>query len=132
TRTLSSLLLSGVDMSHALAITEEVLQNIYYKKVIHDSILAIEKGIPLSNSFKENVNLYPVMVGEMIEVGEETGKLSDMLLDVASFYESEVDNKTKDLSTIIEPVLMVFIGGAVGFFAISMITPIYSVMDNIK
>jgi type IV pilus assembly protein PilC len=132
TRTLSSLLLSGVDMSHALAITEEVLQNVYYKKVIHDAVTAIEKGIPLSTGFKENTKLYPVMVGEMIEVGEETGKLSDMLLDVATFYENEVDNKTKDLSTIIEPVLMVFIGAAVGFFAISMITPIYSVMDNIK
>jgi len=132
TRTLSSLLSSGVDMSRALTITEDILQNSYYKKVVHDSILAIEKGITLSTIFKENINLYPVMVGEMIEVGEETGKLSQMLLDVAIFYESEVDNKTKNLSTIIEPVLMVFIGGAVGFFAISMISPMYSVMDNIK
>lgn len=132
TRTLSSLLMSGVDMSQALSITEEVLQNIFYKKVIHDSITSIEKGIPLSNSFKDNTHLYPVMVGEMIEVGEETGKLSTMLIDVASFYENEVDNKTKDLSVIIEPVLMVFIGIAVGFFAISMISPIYSVMNNIQ
>jgi type IV pilus assembly protein PilC len=131
-RTLSSLLVSGVDMSKALAITEEVLQNLYYKELIRNAIIAIEKGKVLSASFKENTKLYPVMMGEMIEVGEETGNLSKMLLDIAMFYESEVDNKTKDLSTIIEPVLMVFIGGAVGFFAISMITPIYSVMTNIK
>lgn len=131
-RTLSSLLSAGVDLSKALTNTEEVLQNVYYKELIHKSIIAVEKGMPLSTAFKENTQLYPVMVGEMIEVGEETGNLSKMLFDIAGFYESEVDNKTKDLSTIIEPVLMVFIGGAVGFFAISMITPIYSLMGNIE
>jgi type IV pilus assembly protein PilC len=131
-RTLSSLLASGVDVSKALAITEEVLQNVHYKELIHNSINSIEKGVALSASFKENIHLYPVMVGEMIEVGEETGNLSQMLMDIANFYETEVDNKTKNLSTIIEPVLMVFIGIAVGFFAIAMIKPMYSVMDNIQ
>lgn len=132
TRTLSSLLSSGVDVSKALSITEEVLQNVHYKELIHNSIGLIEKGVALSVSFKENTHLYPIMVGEMIEVGEETGKLSSMLMDVASFYENEVDDKTKNLSTIIEPVLMIFIGAAVGFFAIAMIKPMYSVMDNIN
>ncbi|MFA6999645.1 MAG: type II secretion system F family protein [Candidatus Paceibacterota bacterium] len=131
-RTLSSLLASGVDLSKALAITEEVLQNVHYKELIHSSINSIEKGVALSVPFKEHTNLYPVMVGEMIEVGEETGKLSAMLMDIATFYETEVDNKTKNLSVIIEPVLMVFIGVAVGFFAIAMIKPMYSVMDTIK
>ena len=130
-RTLSSLLLSGVNISNSLAITEEVLQNVHYKELIHKAIGSIEKGAVLSASFKENIFLYPVMMGEMIEVGEETGNLSKMLLDIADFYETEVDNKTKDLSTIIEPVLMLFIGTAVGIFAISMIKPMYSVMDNI-
>ena len=131
-RTLSSLLLAGVNISNALLITKEVLQNVHYKDLIEKSILSIEKGTVLSASFKENTFLYPVMMGEMVEVGEETGNLSKMLLDIASFYENEVDNKTKDLSTIIEPVLMLFIGGAVGFFAVSMISPMYSVMNNIK
>ncbi len=131
-RTISSLLSSGVDMSRALSITEEVLQNVYYKEIIRNAVNSIEKGNPLSTSFKDNVKFYPVMMGEMIEVGEETGNMSKMLLDIANFYETEVDNKTKDLSTIIEPVLMVFIGGAVGFFAVSMISPMYSVMNNIK
>jgi type IV pilus assembly protein PilC len=131
-RTLSSLLSSGVNMSRALSITEEVLQNVHYKNLIRESVASIEKGNPLAVSFKDKPLLYPVMMGEMIEVGEETGNLSKMLVDIANFYESEVDNKTKDLSTIIEPVLMVFIGGAVGFFAVSMISPMYSVMSNIK
>ncbi|MFA5773587.1 MAG: type II secretion system F family protein [Candidatus Paceibacterota bacterium] len=130
-RTMSSLLLSGVSISNSLSITEEVLQNIHYKELIHKSIASIEKGTVLSASFKENTFLYPVMMGEMIEVGEETGNLSKMLLDIANFYETEVDNKTKDLSTIIEPVLMLFIGAAVGIFAISMIKPMYSVMSDI-
>jgi type IV pilus assembly protein PilC len=130
-RTLSSLLLSGVSISNSLSITEEVLQNVHYKELVHGAIASIEKGQVLSASFKENTFLYPVMMGEMIEVGEETGNLSKMLFDIAEFYENEVDNKTKDLSTIIEPVLMLFIGGAVGLFAVSMISPMYSVMNNL-
>jgi type IV pilus assembly protein PilC len=132
TRTLASLLASGVDISRAITITKEVLQNSYYKEVLMEVEQAIQKGEPMSRVFKAHVKLYPVMVGEMMEVGEETGKLSSMLLDIALFYEGEVDAKTKDLSTIIEPILMIFIGAAVGFFAVSMLSPMYSIMDNIK
>ena len=67
----------------------------------------------------------------MIAVGEETGELGDTLLKVAVFYETEVEQKTKDMSTIVEPILMLIVGVAVGFFAISMISPIYSVVDKI-
>lgn len=132
TRTMSSLLLSGVSITRALEITKDVVQNIYYKKVLDKAKEEIEKGAPFSKAFEENSNLYPVMMTEMIEVGEETGKLSDMLLQVSTFYEGEIESKTKNLSTIIEPVLMIFIGAAVGFFAISMISPLYSILDNIN
>ena len=132
TRTLSSLLGSGVSISRAIAITKEVVQNAYYKELLEEVEAAVQKGAPISGVFKTHTQLYPVMMSEMIEVGEETGNLGTMLLDVATFYEGEVDNKTKDLSTIIEPVLMIFIGAAVGFFAVSMLSPMYSIMDSIK
>lgn len=131
TRTLSSLLSSGVDMLEAITITKDVLQNSYYKEVMVMAGDRVQKGIPLSSVFAENENIYPLLVGDMIEVGEETGKLSQMLLNVALFYENEVDEATKNMSTIIEPLLMVFIGASVGFFAVSMITPMYSVMSNV-
>ncbi len=132
TRTMASLLGSGVTISRSIAITKEVLQNVHYKEVMQHVEDVVQKGIPISTVFKVETKLYPIMVGEMIEVGEETGKLGSMLLDVALFYEGEVDAKTKDLSTIIEPVLMIFIGAAVGFFAVSMLSPMYSIMDSIK
>jgi len=132
TGTMSSLLLSGVSITRAIEITEDVVQNVYYKKILKEAKEEVEKGAPFSKVFEENPNLFPVMMSEMIQVGEETGKLSDMLLQVASFYEEEIENKTKNLSIVIEPVLMVVIGAAVGFFAISMISPLYSIMDNIK
>jgi len=132
TRTMASLLFSGVSITRSIEITSEVVQNVYYKKVLIEAIKKIERGESFSKIFELNSDLYPIMMTEMIEVGEETGKLSDMLLQVATFYENEIENKTKNLSTVIEPVLMVVIGAAVGFFAISMISPMYSVMDNIK
>ncbi|MEK7588619.1 MAG: type II secretion system F family protein [Patescibacteria group bacterium] len=130
-RTMSSLLLSGVSITRAIEITEDVVQNIYYKKILNQAKESVEKGAPFSQAFSESQGLYPVMMTEMIQVGEETGKLSDMLLQIATFYEEEVENKTKNLSTIIEPVLMVFVGVGVGFFAMSMITPLYSILDKI-
>jgi type IV pilus assembly protein PilC len=131
-RTLSSLLSSGVDVLRALSITRDVVQNYYYKEIIAEAALRVEKGTALSETFIERKDLYPILVGEMIAVGEETGQISNMLQELAEFYENEVEHKTKDLSTIIEPVLMVVIGGTVGFFALAMIAPIYSIADSIE
>ena len=131
-RTLSSLLKSGVDVMRSIEITEEVLQNVFYKKVLREARNRVEKGTALSETFIAHSNLYPILVGEMILVGEETGQIAGMLGELANYYEAEVERKTKDLSTIIEPLLMVVIGGGVGFFALALIAPIYSISDGLN
>ena len=131
-RTLSSLLSAGVEMTRAIAITRDVVQNSFYKEVLERANIALQKGETLSSVFKSAPKLYPIMVGEMVAVGEETGALTPMLADIATYYEDEVDAQTKNLSTIVEPVLMVFIGAAVGFFAISMISPMYGLVSTLS
>ncbi len=130
-RTLASLLASGVDMLASLEITGEVVQNSYFRAVLTSAQESVGKGEPLSAAFTRREDLYPAFVGEMTAVGEETGQLTDMLKRLAQYYEDEVDRKTKDMSTVIEPFLMVAIGGAVGFFAVAMISPIYQLSQNI-
>lgn len=130
-RTLSSLLLSGVEVVSSINITREVLANEYYRSVLDEAAVAVQKGVQMSEVFEKYEHLYPVFVSEMTAVGEETGKLAEMLSRVASYYENEIEQQTKNLSTIIEPVLMVVIGAGVGFFAVSMILPMYSLVNSI-
>lgn len=130
-RTLSSLLSACVEIVVALEVTSAVLQNHLYKQALDEAHVVIQKGETLSSVFGRYSLLYPVFVEEMAAVGEETGKIAEMLSGVADFYENEVDQKTKDLSTIIEPVLMIIIGAGVGVFAISMLAPTYSLVDYI-
>jgi len=132
TRTISSLLSSGVPYTEAISITRDVLQNGYFKDILTAAINVVEKGGTISSVFTENTKLCPVFVAEMTVVGEETGRLPSMLMEVAIFYEESVDQKTKNMSTIIEPVLMVTIGIVVGFFALAIVKPIYSLTDSIQ
>jgi type IV pilus assembly protein PilC len=131
TRTLSSLISAGVDIVHTIEITKDVVGNVFYKETLDQAKANVQKGVPLSQIFIESDQIYPIMVGDMMEVGEETGQLSDMLLKIALFYEEEVDNATADMSKLIEPLLMVVIAIFVGIFAMAMITPMYSLMTSI-
>ncbi len=130
-RTLSSLLSSGVPVLDALSITKAVVRADAFAKVIGEAEERVKKGELLSASFAEHTNLYPILMSEMLTVGEETGKVAEMLKQVAEFYEEDVAEKTKDLSTIIEPILMLVIGTLVGIFAVSMIAPIYQLSSAI-
>jgi len=130
-RTLSSLLGSGVDIVESVSITAAVVQNVHYQEVLSKAATAIKKGDLMSKIFNEYQDLYPIFFIQMMGVGEETGKTGEMLLGVAKYYEDDVDQQTKNMSTIIEPILILVIGAAVGFFAISMIQPMYSLVNVI-
>jgi type IV pilus assembly protein PilC len=130
-RALSSLLSSGVEMLSAIAITEEIVGDNRFGKIVNESGARVKKGDALSAAYIEHTKLYPIFFGEMIAVGEETGQVAGMLAQVAEYYENDVEEGTKDLSTIIEPILMLFIGAFVGVFAVSMIAPIYSLSSQI-
>ncbi len=130
-RTLSSLIASGVPIVRSLEVMSGTLKNVYFRKAITKAAEEVEKGEKLSNTLKPYKNIFSFGMIEMIEVGEETGETPKILAKLADFFEEEISNVTKNLVSIIEPVLMIIIGVAVGFFAISMIQPMYSVLQTL-
>jgi type IV pilus assembly protein PilC len=120
-----------VDIVESINITATVVQNIYFRKALEKASLAIKNGELMSKTFNQYTKYYPLFFVEMISVGEETGKTGEMLFGVAKYFEDDVNHKTKDMSTIIEPVLILMIGGAVGFFAVAMIQPMYSLVGSV-
>lgn len=131
-RTLASLLAAGVSLIRSLEIISGSVGNFYYKQALSHAIEEIRKGGKLSAALAPYSNLFAPTVIQMLEVGEETGETSAILEKLGDFFEEEVATATKNMASIIEPVLMLFIGGAVGFFAISMIQPMYSMLSSIK
>lgn len=131
-RIYSSLLRSGVSVVESLQILSRTITNYYYRKAFLHAIADVQKGVNLSKVIFEEKKVFPILVPQMIEVGEETGKTEEILEKLAQFYEEDVDQLTKNLSSIIEPVLMLVMGVVVGFFAISILQPMYGVLENIK
>ncbi len=130
-RTLGLLLKSGITIRDALPITAETTTNLVYKKQWSALAEVVNRGEPLAATLLKMNALFPDIFGHMISVGEKSGTLSDTLVYLSELYETEVDEFTKNLSTVIEPVLMVAMGLIVGFIAISIITPIYSITQNL-
>ena len=130
-RTLSSLFASGVPIVRALEIVSGALGNIYFREAIAESVEKVRKGSKLSEALKPYQNIYSLTVIQMIAVGEETGETSNILEKLADFFEEEVGRATENLASVIEPVIMLIIGAAVGFFAISMVQPMYSMLEGL-
>lgn len=131
-RIYSSLLKSGVSVVNALTIVARTLGNVYYQEALAAGIEEVQKGTELSKIVEKYPKIFPLLVPQIIQVGEETGKTETVLQRLAEFYEEEVSQITKNMSSIIEPVLMLLIGGSVGFFAVAMLQPMYSVLENIQ
>ncbi len=131
TRTLSYLITSGVPVVRSLEITSKVLGNTLYQRAAEDASRDVQKGKQINEILGAHPEIFQPVVIQMIKVGEETGNVSDLLLRVALFFEEDVNETTKNLSTVIEPLLMIVIGVAVGFFAVSMLQPIYGSLGNI-
>jgi len=131
-RTLSSLLQSGVPIVRSLNIAAGSLGNFYFKDALKKTALSVEKGEKLSKALKIYQSIFSPMVVQMIEVGEETGETPDILEKLAEFLEEEVGASTQRLSSIIEPILIMGVGGVVGFFAVAMMQPMFNIMGEIK
>ena len=131
TRTLGLLLKSGVTLSSALVITSETSNNVEYRAQWAAMEEMVNKGQKISLQLAKNEHVFPHLFTQMVAVGEKSGNLSDTLVYVSEFYEVEMDELTKNLSTLIEPALMIFMGLLIGVIAISIITPIYGITQNL-
>ncbi|HMI80396.1 MAG TPA: type II secretion system F family protein, partial [Solirubrobacterales bacterium] len=100
-------------------------------KAMADVIESVKRGGTIADPLRL-ASVFPGMVAQMVAVGEETGQLETMLSKIADFYEAEVDAKVKALTALIEPVMIVFVGGMVGFIVISMYLPMFSIYEKIR
>lgn len=130
-RTLGLTLKSGIKVVEAIATTAESIPNPVYKKELLNIANEVRRGESMSPYVTRMYRYFPSIFSQMIAVGETSGNLSETLLYLSEFYESEVNDVTKNLSNTLEPILMVLMGVIVGFVALSIITPIYEVTQNI-
>ena len=130
-RTFSGSVAAGVPMLQAIKLTGETSGNVVLEKSMEDVYASAKRGGSLAGPIQANA-IFPPMVGHMVAVGEETGQLEHMLSKIADFYEAEVDAKVKALTSLIEPIMIVFVGGIVGFIVVAMYLPIFSLYDKIR
>mgnify|MGYP000335999672 CR=1 FL=1 len=130
-RILSSLMKSGISVVQGLQVTSDAMDNVYYREVLAEAAEKVKLGKPLTEALGEHSRLFPFIVTQMLAIGEETGNLEDILDQLAQHFEAEVDDTMKNMSSIIEPLLLLIIGGVVGFLALALISPIYNISNSI-
>ena len=121
---------AGIPIVEALNIVAETTGNEVYREIIGKAAKKVEKGFPLATSLAEETEIFPPIVPQMISVGEETGKVDEVLAKVSSYFESESEQAIKGLTTAIEPLIIVLLGIGVGFLVIAVIMPIYSLTSQ--
>jgi type IV pilus assembly protein PilC len=132
TRVFGTLLSSGVQIVEAIRVTSNSMENLVYKQTLQRIAADVERGEEITNQLAKEKKLFPAIVTVMVKIGDRTGKLSESLVTAAEFCEKEVDVLTKTLSMLIEPITLLFVGGLVGFIALSIITPIYDLSSGIS
>lgn len=129
TRTLALLLGSGVSLMEALEIVGEAMESILYREAVVNAKKRVEKGMSLSNSIASQ-DVFPPILNQMIAVGEETGKLDEVLSKLSAYFEMESSHAVKNLTTAIEPLIMIVLGIGVGLMVVAVIMPIYSLTSQ--
>jgi type IV pilus assembly protein PilC len=131
TRTLSTLLSSGIPLIQALEVVAKVVNNTIVEERMVEGIDSVRKGVSLARTVKD-VGVFPPMVDSMIKIGEESGSLDDMLFKTADFYDEEVQTNLQKLTSMLEPVMLVVMGGIIGFIVIAMYLPMFDMMQTIQ
>jgi type IV pilus assembly protein PilC len=130
-RTFAGTVGSGVPILQSIKITGQTSGNALIEEAMDDVYNSVRQGGTIAHPIEKN-DIFPPMVGHMLSVGEESGQLEQMLTKVADFYEAEVDAKVKALTSLLEPMMIVFVGGMVGVIVISMYLPIFTLYDKIR
>jgi len=128
-RTVSVLLAAGIPILDTLQIVSETLGSKIYGAEVRQVAVMVEKGVSMAEAIQQ-LEVFPPILSQMISVGEETGKLDEVLEKLATFYEGECETKIKALTTAIEPLIMVVMGVGVGFLVIAVIMPIYNLTSQ--
>lgn len=131
TRTFALLVSSGISILEAIKIVSTVVGNDVFQTSLELSYKGVERGLPLSSQIL-GIPAFPKIVGQMIKTGEETGKLDDVMFRLADYFQSESDNSLKNITTLIEPLILIVLGVGVGFLVVSIILPIYQLTTNIQ
>ena len=129
TRTLGMLVSSGIPLLQAMDISRETLSNMIFREAVSEASVMVEKGKPLADAFRKYEE-FPALLSEMLSVGEQTGKVDEVLKKISQYFEQQAMQKTDNLASAIEPIVLVLLGVGVGIMVVSLIMPIYSLTSQ--